>query len=117
MGRNGTANLVLIGLAVVGALVVVPRLLDIAGGVLGLVVLLVLWAVIGFVAGKLVRGQSFGTLGDIVMGLLGGFVGNLLLGLFGVHIGGLIGAIITGIIGAVALVYIVRLLGKRDFAR
>jgi uncharacterized membrane protein YeaQ/YmgE (transglycosylase-associated protein family) len=117
MGRNGTANLVLIGLAVVGALVVLPSLLSLAGGVLGLVIMVLVWAFIGFVAGKLVAGKSFGTLGDIVMGLLGGFVGNILLGLFGVHLGGFVGAIITGIVGAVALIYIVRLLGKSDFAR
>src|SRR5689334_8273149 len=108
MGRNGIANVIMIGLAVVGALVVVPSLLNIAGGLVGLAILLLIWAVIGFLAGKVVRGQSFGTLGDIVIGLLGGFVGNILLGIFGIHIPTIIGAIITGVIGAVALIYIIR---------
>ncbi|NWF70989.1 MAG: GlsB/YeaQ/YmgE family stress response membrane protein [Chloroflexi bacterium] len=117
MGKLGVANLVLIGFAVVGALVVVPPLLNLAGGLLGLLIMLAIWMVIGFAAGKLVRGRSFGTLGDILMGLLGGFVGNFILGLFGVNLGGLIGAIITGIIGAVLLVYIIRIFANRDFAR
>jgi uncharacterized membrane protein YeaQ/YmgE (transglycosylase-associated protein family) len=117
MGRNGTANLVLIVFAVVGALVVLPPLFNIAGGLLGLVIMLLIWAVIGFLAGKVVRGQSFGTLGDIVIGLLGGFVGNFLLGIFGIHIPTIVGAIITGVIGAVALIYIIRLFGNRNFAR
>lgn len=117
MSRNGTVNLVLIGLALIGAFVVVPPLLNLAGGIVGLVLMLLFWALIGYIAGKLVHGKSFGTLGDIVMGLLGGFVGNLILGLFGVHIGGIIGAVITGVVGAVLLVYLVRLLGNRNFAR
>src|SRR6185295_16159127 len=109
MGRNGTANLVLIGLAVIGGLVVLPALLGMAGGLLGLGLMVMFWMLVGFIAGKLVRGQSFGTLGDIVIGVLGGFVGNILLGLFGIHLGlGIVGALITGVIGAVALVFIIR---------
>ncbi len=117
MSRNGTANLVLVGLAIVGALVIVPPLFNLAGGLLGLVFMLLFWMLVGYISGKLVSGKSFGTLGDIVMGLIGGFVGNIILGLFGVHIGGIIGAIFTGVVGAVLLVYLMRLLGKRDFGR
>lgn len=116
MGRNGTANLLLIGFAVVGALVVLPPLFNIAGGLLGLALLVLFWMVVGFVAGKVVRGQSFGTLGDVVMGALGGFVGHFLLGLFGIQLPTIIGAGITGVIGAVALVFVVRLFSK-NFAR
>ncbi|MFN8376841.1 MAG: GlsB/YeaQ/YmgE family stress response membrane protein [Anaerolineae bacterium] len=117
MSRNGTANLILVGLAVIGAFVVVPPLLNLAGGLLGLVFTLLFWMLVGYISGKLVSGKSFGTLGDIVMGLIGGFVGNIILGLFGVNLGGIIGAVVTGVIGAVVLVCAVRFLGNREFGR
>ncbi|MBZ0298264.1 MAG: GlsB/YeaQ/YmgE family stress response membrane protein [Anaerolineae bacterium] len=73
----------------------------------------------GMFAGRLIRGRGYGPVGDVLLGLTGGIVGSLVLGLIGLggigHIP-LIGGILVGVIGAVILVWLLRLLGNRDFA-
>lgn len=69
-----------------------------------------IWAIIigataGFLAGKILRGEGYGALGNIILGLLGGLVGSILFGLLGLGPTGLIGEIISGTVGAVILVY------------
>lgn len=79
----------------------------------GLIVLLLVGLVAGWLAGKLVQGRGFGVLGDLIVGVIGAFIGSWLLGALGLFIGmGLIGAIISATIGAVILVLIIRLVRR-----
>jgi uncharacterized membrane protein YeaQ/YmgE (transglycosylase-associated protein family) len=101
--------IVIVVLAIIGLLVILP----LVGNVIGLIVMLLIWALIGWLAGKLMRGRGFGTVGNILLGAGGGFVGNFVFGLLGWNL-----PIIGGVIGAILLVYLVRALGiDRNFAR
>ncbi len=76
-----------------------------------------LWAVIGLLAGWLasaVVGGGFGVVGDIVVGVVGAFLGGFLFRQLGVQvpIGGIAGTIFVAFIGAVVLLLILRLFGR-----
>jgi uncharacterized membrane protein YeaQ/YmgE (transglycosylase-associated protein family) len=86
----------------------------------GLLIALLAWMLAGMFAGRLLRGRGYGPVWDIALGIAGGVVGSLVLGLLNIGgIGGipLVGDILVGIIGAVILVYLVRLVGDRNFGR
>ncbi len=71
---------------------------------------LIIGAIAGWLAGKLVKGGGFGLLVDIIVGIVGAFIGGWLSGVLGISLGaGWIGSIITATIGAVILLFIVRL--------
>jgi len=114
--RNNT-QIIVAGIIVV---VLGILLLNTLGGVLGLIIRIVIWMLAGMLAGRLLRGQGYGPIRDILLGLAGGIVGNLCLGLIG--LGGLnnipvLGSLIVGVIGAVIVVYLVRLVHDANFAR
>jgi uncharacterized membrane protein YeaQ/YmgE (transglycosylase-associated protein family) len=75
--------------------------------------LLLIWllvgAVAGWLAGMIVKGGGFGLVGDIIVGIIGAFVGGWLLTRLGVSIGtGVVSVIATATIGAVALLALLR---------
>jgi uncharacterized membrane protein YeaQ/YmgE (transglycosylase-associated protein family) len=75
----------------------------------GIVVWLIIGAIAGWLAGRLIKGGGFGLIGDIVVGIVGAVIGGWLAGALGISIGsGLIASIITAVIGAVILLVIVR---------
>ena len=72
-----------------------------------------IWIIIGAVAGlladRVVRGVSLSLGGAILIGIVGAFVGGWLLGQLGLFPGaGLLGAILTAFIGAVLLLVVVK---------
>ena len=74
---------------------------------------LVLWIVVGGIAGILadafVRGFSTGIVGAIVLGILGAIFGGWLFTQLGISLGaGIVGEIIVAFIGAVLLLLIMR---------
>ena len=73
---------------------------------------LILWIIIGIVAGWLtgvvVKGRGYGIVGDLVLGLLGALVGGFLVGLVWHGSVGVVGSIIVAFIGAVVLVTLLR---------
>jgi uncharacterized membrane protein YeaQ/YmgE (transglycosylase-associated protein family) len=77
----------------------------------GILVILFVGLVAGWLAGKIVRGTGFGIVGDILVGIAGAFVASFLFPKLGIHLGsGLVSNIIYSAIGAVVLLLIVRLL-------
>src|SRR5664279_3246302 len=89
----------------------------VAIGIGGLIIALIVWAVIGWLAGQLMKGGGYGLLGDILLGLVGGLVGGLLFRLLGIGVGaGFIGDIIVGVIGAIVVIVIGRALKGRRIA-
>jgi uncharacterized membrane protein YeaQ/YmgE (transglycosylase-associated protein family) len=77
----------------------------------GLLVILLVGIVAGWLAGKLVRGAGFGIIGDLVVGILGAFIGSWLLPRIGLHLGtGTVSAIVNATLGAIVLLVILRLL-------
>jgi uncharacterized membrane protein YeaQ/YmgE (transglycosylase-associated protein family) len=77
----------------------------------GLLVILFVGLIAGWLAGKIVRGTGFGIIGDIVVGIAGAFVASWLFPKLGIHLGtGLVREIIDSAIGAIILLLIVRLI-------
>ena len=82
----------------------------------GLLVILVVGIVAGWLAGKIVRGDGFGLVGDAAIGIVGALVGDWLLHRLGVHFGtGIIGLVINATIGAIVLLLPLRLMGARGW--
>lgn len=65
----------------------------------------------GWLAGQLVKGGSFGLLGDIIVGVIGALLGGFLFSAFGLSSGGgLLGSLLVATIGAVVLLFGLRLI-------
>jgi uncharacterized membrane protein YeaQ/YmgE (transglycosylase-associated protein family) len=76
----------------------------------GLLIILFVGLVAGWLAGQIVRGTGFGIIGDILVGIAGAFIATLLFPRLGIHLGsGLISEIIYSAIGAIILLLVVRL--------
>jgi uncharacterized membrane protein YeaQ/YmgE (transglycosylase-associated protein family) len=76
----------------------------------GILVILFVGLVAGWLAGKIVRGTGFGIIGDILVGIGGALLASFLFPKLGIHLGtGLVSEIIYSAIGAVVLLLIVRL--------
>jgi uncharacterized membrane protein YeaQ/YmgE (transglycosylase-associated protein family) len=73
---------------------------------------LIIWPIIGAVAGWLagliVKGYGFGLVGNIVVGIVGAFIAGWLLPMIGfVLVGGILAEIVNAVIGAVILLIII----------
>ncbi len=92
------------------------RLDRMGGDVMGpesLLIWIIIGAVAGWLAGKLVRGFGFGLLGNIVVGIIGALIAGWLLPQLGVALGtGFIGHIIDAFVGAVILLVIIGLIRR-----
>ena len=73
-----------------------------------LVVWLAIGAIAGWLAGQIMKGSSFGLVGDIVVGIVGAVVAGFVLPMIGVQIGGgMLAAIINAVIGACLLLFVI----------
>ncbi len=78
-----------------------------------LVIWLVVGAVAGWLAGQVMSGGGFGLMGDVIVGIVGAVVAGLLLPRLGIYIGGgLLGAIINAFIGACLVLFVLRLIKR-----
>jgi uncharacterized membrane protein YeaQ/YmgE (transglycosylase-associated protein family) len=78
-----------------------------------LVIILIVGAIAGWLAGLIVKGVGFGLLGNIVVGIVGAFIAAWLLPRIGIAIGGgMIASIINATIGAVILLVIIGLIKR-----
>jgi len=82
-------------------------------GIESLVVLLLIGAVAGWLAGLIMKGYGFGLIGNIVVGIVGAFVAGLVFSAIGVSLGsGIIASIIHATIGAVILLFLIGLIKR-----
>ncbi|MGH8436948.1 MAG: GlsB/YeaQ/YmgE family stress response membrane protein [Pseudomonas sp.] len=80
---------------------------------MSLILFLIIGAVAGWIAGKLMQGGGFGLVGNLVVGIVGAVIGGHLFSYLGVSAGGgVIGSLLTAVIGAVVLLFIVGLIKK-----
>ena len=78
-----------------------------------IIIILIVGAVAGWLAGQIVRGMGFGLIGNIVVGIVGAFIAGWLLPRVGIAIGGgMIASIINATIGAVVLLVILGLIRR-----
>jgi len=83
---------------------------------MGILVWLIVGAIAGFVAGKVVTGKGMGLLWDIVVGIAGAFLGGWLASLAGIGVSTgtfTVGGVIAAIVGAIILLGVFRLLTGR----
>jgi len=79
-----------------------------------LLVILLIGAIAGWLAGQIVQGTGFGLPGDIIIGIVGAFIASWLFPKLGIHLGaGIVAEIIAATIGAVLLLVIMRLVRRR----
>lgn len=82
-------------------------------GIQSILVMIIIGAIAGWLAGQVIRGFGFGLLGNIVVGILGAFVAGLIFPVVGLGLGGgLIGNIIHATLGAVILLFLIRLVKR-----
>lgn len=79
------------------------------------IILIIVGAVAGWLAGIIMRGGGFGIIGNIIVGIVGSFIGTWLFArVFKIAIGisPIVDAIIYALIGAVILLFIIGLFKK-----
>ena len=82
-------------------------------GLESLIILLIIGAIAGWLAGLIVKGFGFGLIGNIVVGIIGAVIAGWLLPRLGIGLGvGMVAAIINAVIGAVVLLVIIGLVRK-----
>jgi uncharacterized membrane protein YeaQ/YmgE (transglycosylase-associated protein family) len=78
-----------------------------------IIIVLIIGAVAGWLAGLIVKGVGFGLIGNIVVGIVGAFIAGWLLPRIGISIGGgIVGSIINATIGAVILLFVIGLIRR-----
>jgi uncharacterized membrane protein YeaQ/YmgE (transglycosylase-associated protein family) len=78
-----------------------------------LLIIALIGAIAGWLAGLLVDGYGFGLIGNIAVGILGAFIAGLLFPMFGLALGGgILASIIHATIGAVILLLLIRLVRR-----
>ncbi len=84
---------------------------------MNLIVFIIVGAIAGFLAGKVMTGHGLGLLWDIIVGILGAFLGGWLAGLLGIAVTSTVALIIVAFVGAMILLGIFRLLTGRGMVR
>ena len=80
----------------------------------GILIILVVGLIAGWLAGKIVRGTGFGLIADLCIGIVGALIGGWLLPRLGVYLGaGIVAAIISATLGAILLLVVLRLVKGR----
>ena len=77
-----------------------------------LILFLVIGLLAGWLAGNIMKGGGFGLVGDLVGGVIGAFLGGWIFSLLGVSTYGLLGMLITALVGAVVLLFLIRLVKR-----
>jgi uncharacterized membrane protein YeaQ/YmgE (transglycosylase-associated protein family) len=83
---------------------------------MGIVIFIIVGAIAGFAASKVVRGKGMGLIWDIVVGIVGAFLGGFLAGLVGLPVSTgsfTVGGLLAAFVGAVILLVVFRALTGR----
>ena len=76
---------------------------------MGLLWWIIIGAIAGWLAGKLMRGGAFGFPINLLVGIVGAVIGGWVFGLLGIATGGIIGSLVTALVGAILLLWIISL--------
>ena len=77
-----------------------------------LIALIVTGGLAGWIAGRLLRGEGYGFVVNVVIGVIGGVVGGKLLGLFRVRPDGWLIELAVAVLGAILLLALVNLVRR-----
>ena len=74
---------------------------------------IIIGAIAGWLAGKIMKGQGLDLVMHMVLGIIGGVVGGRVFGLLGLSAGDrTLGSLVTSVAGAVLILYVGRLIKK-----
>ena len=74
---------------------------------------LVIGAVAGWLAGQVMQGTGYGLVGDIIIGILGAVVAGYLFPVLGIRLGsGMVSAVVAATIGAIVLLFAARMIRR-----
>ena len=80
---------------------------------MGIIWFIIIGAIAGFLAGKIMKGGGFGLLVNLVVGIIGGLLGGWLFGILGIHAGGgIIGSLVTSTVGEIVFLWILTFFKK-----
>ncbi len=79
-----------------------------------LLAFLIIGAISGWLASRLMKQGGFGLFGNTVVGVFGAFIGSVVFGKLGINAGGLIGNIVIATVGAGMLLFVVGLIKSRQ---
>ncbi len=80
---------------------------------MAILIMLIIGAIAGWLAGQLVQGYGFGLVGNIVVGIVGAVLAGLIFPRIGLGMGGgIIVSIIHATIGAVILLFLIKVIKK-----
>ena len=78
-----------------------------------LIILLIVGAIAGWLAGTIVIGYGFGLIGNIIVGVIGAFIGGWLFPSLGLwDLPGIVGVIVSATLGAIILLVIIGLIRR-----
>ena len=77
-----------------------------------LIILLVVGAVAGWLAGMLIKKRGFGLPINIIVGIIGAVIGRYVFDFLDISIRGIVGSIVSATAGAVLLLFILKLIKK-----
>lgn len=78
---------------------------------MGILIMLIIGAIAGWLAGQIVSGYGFGLGGNIAVGIVGAIIAGMLFPFIGLGFGGgVFASIIHATIGAVILLYLLRVI-------
>ena len=84
---------------------------------MALIVWIIVGAVAGFLASKVLSGHGMGLIWDIVVGIIGAFLGGWLASLVGIGVTNILMQVIVAFVGALIVLFIFRAVTHRGSVR
>lgn len=75
---------------------------------------IIIGALSGWIAGKLIRGGGFGFVVNFIVGVIGAVIGGWIFGILQISADGKIGSLVTSVVGAVVFLWIVSFFKKKE---
>ena len=66
----------------------------------------------GWIAGKIMKGEGFGMIGNLVVGIIGALVGGFVFSFVGLHAFSFFGRLVTSVVGAIIFLYVLQLIKR-----
>lgn len=79
---------------------------------MNIILFLLIGLVAGWLAGKIMKGKGFGLVGNLVVGVIGALIGGLIFNALNVTATGILGSLIAALVGALILLWIIGLIKK-----
>jgi uncharacterized membrane protein YeaQ/YmgE (transglycosylase-associated protein family) len=78
----------------------------------GLIIVIVVGLIAGWLAGRIWKGKGFGFIGNIIVGVLGSFIGGYVFNFLGISFYGWIGATVAAVAGSLILLALINFIKK-----